>query len=80
MNEAEQDVLGPDVVVVEQARFLLGQDEDMSGSISEALKHRSTRIADNELFDRPVPVGASGVRPSTRPIDPALMPGSPSSA
>jgi hypothetical protein len=41
MDEAEQNVLGPDEVVVEQARFLLGQDENMSGSISEALKHRS---------------------------------------
>jgi hypothetical protein len=43
MDEAEQDVLSPDEVVVEQARLLLGQYEDMSGSVSKALKHRSSQ-------------------------------------
>jgi hypothetical protein len=31
-------VLGPDVVVVEQARFLLGEDNDPSRSVGEALE------------------------------------------
>ncbi len=39
VDEAEQDVLGPDVVVVEQARFLLSEDHDSPGPIGEPLKH-----------------------------------------
>ena len=38
VDQAEQDVLGPDVVVVEQARFLLGEDYDPSRSVGEALE------------------------------------------
>jgi len=43
VDEAEQDVLGPDEVVVKQARFFLGQDEDPSGTVSEALEHGSSQ-------------------------------------
>ena len=39
MDEAEEDVLGADVVVVEEARFLLSQDDHATGSIGEALEH-----------------------------------------
>ena len=39
VDQAEQDVLGPDVVVVEQARFLLRQDDHSAGSIGEAFEH-----------------------------------------
>ena len=39
VDEAEQDVLGPDEVVVEQARFFLGQDQDSSGSVSKTFEH-----------------------------------------
>ena len=42
VDEAEQDVLGPDVVVVEQARFLLGEDNDPSRSVGEALEQNET--------------------------------------
>jgi hypothetical protein len=38
VDEAEQDVLGADVVVVQQARFLLRQDDDSAGPISEAFE------------------------------------------
>src|SRR5204863_6006722 len=38
VDQAEQDVLGTDVVVVEQARFLLGEDNDPSRSVGEALE------------------------------------------
>ena len=31
VEEAEQDVLGADVVVVQMARFFLGQDDDPAG-------------------------------------------------
>ena len=39
VDEAEQDVLGPDVVVVQQARFFLRQDNDSPGSVGEAFEH-----------------------------------------
>ena len=39
VDEAEQDVLGPDVGVVEQARFLLGEDDDPAGPIGETFEH-----------------------------------------
>ena len=39
VDEAEQDVLGPDVVVVEQARFFLRQDDHSAGSIGKAFEH-----------------------------------------
>ena len=39
VDQAEEDVLGPDVVVVEQARFFLRQDDHSAGSIGEAFEH-----------------------------------------
>ena len=38
-EQAEQDVLGADVVVLEDAGFLLGEDDHLSGPFCEALKH-----------------------------------------
>ena len=40
VDEAEQDVLGPDEVVVQQARFFLGQHQHSSGSVGKAFKQR----------------------------------------
>jgi hypothetical protein len=39
VNQAEQDVLGPDVVVIEEPGFLLGEHDDTSCSVGKALKH-----------------------------------------
>ena len=39
VDQAEQDVLGPDVVVVEQARLFLRQDHDSPGPVGEAFEH-----------------------------------------
>ena len=39
VDEAQQDVLGADEVVVEQSRFFLGQDQDSSGSVSKTFEH-----------------------------------------
>ena len=39
VDQAEQDVLGADVGVVEQARFLLGEDDDPAGPVSESFEH-----------------------------------------
>ena len=41
VDEAEQDVLGADVVVVEHPRLFLGEDHDPSGSVGEAFEHVS---------------------------------------
>jgi hypothetical protein len=38
-EESQQDVLGTDVVVLEDAGFLLGQDDHLAGAFCEALKH-----------------------------------------
>ena len=38
-EEAEQDVLGADVVVLEDAGLLLGEDDHLPGPFGEALKH-----------------------------------------
>jgi hypothetical protein len=39
MDEAEQDVLCTDVVVIEHACLFLRQDNNATGSIGKALKH-----------------------------------------
>src|SRR5699024_4047037 len=39
VDQAQQDVLGADVVVVEQSRLVLCQDDDAAGAIGEAFEH-----------------------------------------
>ena len=41
VDEAEQDVLGADVAVVQQPRFFLGEHHDPPGPVSEAFEHVS---------------------------------------
>ena len=41
VDQAEQDVLGPDVVVVEHPRLFLREDHDAAGSVRETLEHLS---------------------------------------
>ena len=38
-EQAEQDVLGPDVVVLERPRLFLGENDDLAGSFCESLEH-----------------------------------------
>ena len=40
-EEAEEDVLRPDVVVLERACLVLGEDDDLSGPFCESLEHCS---------------------------------------
>ena len=42
-EESEQDVLGADVVVLESPRLLLGEDDDLTGSLCESLEHSVSR-------------------------------------
>jgi hypothetical protein len=37
-QQAEQDVLRADVVVLERARLVLGEDDDLAGSLGEAFE------------------------------------------
>ena len=39
VDEAQQDVLSADEIMVEQSRLFLGQDQDPSGSVSETFEH-----------------------------------------
>ena len=41
-EQAEQDVLGADVVVLESPRLLLGEDDYLAGSLCESLEHSVT--------------------------------------
>ena len=41
-EEAEQHVLGADVVVLQPPGFLLGKHDDVPGAVSESLKHGTT--------------------------------------
>src|SRR5690606_4287986 len=44
VDQPEQDVLGTDVAVVQQARFLLCEDHDPASPIGEAFEHVSPSI------------------------------------
>jgi hypothetical protein len=39
MDQPKQNVLGPDVVVVEHSRLFLGKNDYTSGTVGKALKH-----------------------------------------
>ena len=38
-QQAQQDVLGADVVVLERARLVLGEDDHLAGSFGETFEH-----------------------------------------
>jgi hypothetical protein len=40
MDEAEEDVFGADVIVIEHASFFLREDNNATGPVGKALKHR----------------------------------------
>ncbi len=44
-QQAEQDVLGADVVVLERAGLFLGEDDHLAGSLGESLEHVSFFVA-----------------------------------
>jgi len=39
IEESEEDVLGPNKTVLEEAGFFLGQRQDPAGAVGEALEH-----------------------------------------
>jgi heptaprenyl diphosphate synthase len=47
VNEAEQDVLGADVVVIEEPSFFLGQNHDPTSSVGKALEQGITAFGRN---------------------------------
>ena len=68
-EQAEQDVLGPDVVVLERSRLLLGEDDDLAGALCESLEHGAVEsffygVAENPtahfLFSAERMIGLSG--------------------
>ena len=48
-QQAEQDVLGADVVVLERARLFLGQDDDLTGSLCESLEQKASSTDSNSI-------------------------------
>jgi hypothetical protein len=44
VNEAEQDVLGADVVVVEEPCLFLGQDDDPAGTVGKTFEQESASL------------------------------------
>src|SRR6185503_20051207 len=73
VDQAEQDVLGADVVVVEHLRLFLGEDHHSSGAVREAFEHVSVLRAMNRMFHVPwdtrttsYPRGAPGAAPDER--------------
>ena len=71
-QQAEQDVLGADVVVLERSRFLLRENDDLAGSFCESLEHvllvlpavrvEASASVDAWSLGR---VGGTGYRPTT---------------
>ena len=45
VNQPEENVLGADVVVVQEARFFLGKNHNSSCSICEPLKHGTSLLS-----------------------------------
>jgi hypothetical protein len=62
VDQPEQDVLGADVVVVEEPSFLLGQYDDPSGSVGEPF----------EQGEPPAPIW--GIRGSSVSLPPSITP------
>jgi hypothetical protein len=58
--QAEQDVLSADVVVLVQARLVLGQDDDLSRALGEALEHRTKGKEPKEGLRDPAPLTRRG--------------------
>src|SRR5262249_25234465 len=61
VDQSQEDVLGPDVVVVEQACFFLSGHDHPAGSVGEAFEHaltlRPTSTATVRRSRRPQPPG-----------------------
>jgi hypothetical protein len=57
VEQSEQEVLGPDEVVLENPGALLGQDQDPPGAIGETLEHvsSSSRTATTAALRSPRP-------------------------
>jgi hypothetical protein len=50
VDQAEQDVLGPDVVVVEHPRFFLRENHHSAGSVGKPLEHPATPHRSGDFF------------------------------
>jgi hypothetical protein len=75
-KEAQQDVLGSDVVVLEGARLFLRQDDHLAGALCEPLEHRSVpSFSPRPRGSRPhQPARGLGRRPSRAATREALSP------
>jgi hypothetical protein len=67
-DQPEQDVLGADVVVVEEASLLLSEEENSSCAISEALEHGCSFTLATVLVTAAQRPGLAGLLLLSRPL------------
>ncbi len=67
LHEPEQDVLGPDVVVVELLRLLPREGHDLAGALCETVEHRGDLLVDS-WTDRSAPRRPDKLRGSCRAL------------
>jgi hypothetical protein len=67
MDQTEEDVLGTDVVVVEEARFLLCEDDDSSSPICKPFEHSHTPVTSNSALcgGASTTIAVAGFKPGT---------------
>jgi hypothetical protein len=74
VDEAKKDVLSTDVIVIEHARFFLGQYNDPASSIGKAFEHlfhsllMLSKPLDSDLHPEPITL-AQRVRSEYRALD-----------
>ena len=70
-QQPEQDVLGADVVVLQRASLVLGEDDDLACSLGEAFEHKLLRTLPEAPWSaRGTPWRASGFGHRQRPSGP----------
>src|SRR6185503_17587891 len=59
-EQAEQDVFGTDVVVLERPRLVLGENDDLAGSFGEAFEHCASSFPRGPRGMAEAPIVANG--------------------
>jgi hypothetical protein len=70
VDQAQQDVLGADVVVVEHPGFFLRQGHNPAGPVSEPLEHLLLRLSGSCWPPAQRPAGASSAAPEAATLPP----------
>ena len=71
-EQAEQDVLGADVVVLQRACLVLGENDDLPGPLCEALEHVASTLLSHRFRSRRVSTGSGVEADDDRTARPAV--------